>query len=194
MNFRFLLIIILFIQSCQDTESSSKEESVVAINSFTIGNKTFSAVVFSPDQMHSFGLKEVKNLENWEVQATSHLPLYYKMNVQGKDVIFVNYHGAARLHELKKIILPTPNEIRSLVLSTKDEKSIEQFSKEVTQFIQFKGKVFDVQVANYWIFVDREGNLGHHEVLSVSPNENRFYLSKSNCQSAYPLRTFNLAL
>lgn len=190
----FVFLLFSVIISCNQQESSNGK-AIDKIENTTIktGNTEIHIPDISIDELNALGLINVKNPSDWESLSIQHKPLYQVMTLNGKTDIYVNFHAALVLHQNKKNILPSISEsYRFMEQLNSNPSMFLSYVNENTSFVQYKGKVFDLKVANYWLFQDTIQRPCSLHVLTISPDEKRAYITKSSCQSAYPLRNVKI--
>jgi len=192
----FVFLLFSLIVSCnQQKTSNSKENNKIENTTIKTGNTEIHVPSISIDELNALGLINVKSPSEWESLSIQHKPLYQVLTLNGKKDIYVNFHAALVLHRNKKNILPTISEsYRFMEQLNSNLNTFLAYVNENTSFVQYKGKVFDLKVANYWLLQDTMQPACSLHVLTISPNEKRAYITKSSCQSAYPLRNVKIEI
>ena len=170
-----------------DTKGLNKNERIKT------GNTEIVVPELTVNELNSLGLRRVHTPSEWESLSLQHKPLYQVITLNKKTDIYVNFHAALVLHKNKKNLLPSISESNRFIEHLNGKSStFHSFSNENTSFVQYKGKIFDLKVANYWILSDSIQRPCSLRVLTISPEEKRAYITKSSCQSAYPLRNIKI--
>lgn len=189
--FYFLLALIV---SCNHQQLNNTDTKGLNNNeTIKTGNTEIVVPKIAVNDLNSLGLIRVNTPSEWESLSLQHKPLYQVITLNEKTDIFVNFHAALVLHKNKKNLLPSISESHRFIEHLNGKpSSFLSFSNENTSFVQYKGKIFDLKVANYWILSDSNQRPCSLQVLTISPEEKRAYITKSSCQSAYPLRNIKI--
>lgn len=189
--FYFLLALIV---SCNHQQLNNTDTKGLNNNeTIKTGNTEIVVPKLAVNDLNSLGLIRVNTPSEWESLSLQHKPLYQVITLDEKTDIYVNFHAALVLHKNKKNILPSISEsYRFMEQLNSNPSMFLSYANENTSFVQYKGKVFDLKVANYWLFQDTIQRPCSLHVLTISPDEKRAYITKSSCQSAYPLRNVKI--
>ncbi|MFM7637428.1 MAG: hypothetical protein ACKO5W_06140, partial [Crocinitomicaceae bacterium] len=151
--FYFLIALIVSCNQHQlnntDTKNLNKNETIKT------GNIEIVVPKLTVNDLNSLGLIRVNTPSEWESFSLQHKPLYHIITLNKKTDIYVNFHAALVLHYNKKNLLPSISESHRFIEHLNGKPSaFLSFANESTSFVQYKGKIFDLKVANYWILSD----------------------------------------
>ncbi|MFM7467846.1 MAG: hypothetical protein ACKO2O_08090 [Crocinitomicaceae bacterium] len=189
----FYFLIALIVSCNQDQLNNTDTKNLNKNEIIKTGNIEIVVPKLTVNDLNSLGLIRVNTPSEWESFSLQHKPLYQVITLNKKTDIYVNFHAALVLHYNKKNLLPSISESHRFIEHLNGKpSSFLSFANENTSFVQYQGKIFDLKVANYWILSDSIQLPCSLHVLTISPEEDRAYITKSSCQSAYPLRNIEI--